>query len=69
MADVAWAAAQYLDWTGTRFAAGPGRRLLAETARYWASRVRFDRGGEPTSMASSGRTSTTSRSTTTLSPT
>jgi len=46
VADVAWAAAQYLDWTGDqRFAAGPGRRLLAETARYWASRVRFDREG------------------------
>ena len=45
-ADVAWAAACYLDWTGdVEFAAGPGRELLSETARYWASRVRFDRGG------------------------
>ncbi len=41
-ADVAWSASCYLDWTGDReFAAGPGRELLTETARYWASRVRF----------------------------
>ena len=40
--DVAWAAACYLDWTGdAAFAAGPGRELLVETARYWASRVRY----------------------------
>ncbi|HEU6446380.1 MAG TPA: glycosyl hydrolase family 65 protein [Gaiellaceae bacterium] len=46
VADVAWAAAQYLDWTGDpEFAAGPGRELLAETARYWASRVRLDPNG------------------------
>ncbi|MFA5883583.1 MAG: glycosyl hydrolase family 65 protein [Acidimicrobiia bacterium] len=38
---VAWAAAHYVDWTGDRdFAAGAGARLLAETARYWASRAR-----------------------------
>jgi trehalose/maltose hydrolase-like predicted phosphorylase len=44
--DVAWAAAQYLAWTGDEeFASGPGRELLVETARYWASRVRFDQGG------------------------
>jgi trehalose/maltose hydrolase-like predicted phosphorylase len=44
-ADVAWAAACYLDWTGDEdFAAGPGRELLVETARYWASRVRFSGG-------------------------
>jgi trehalose/maltose hydrolase-like predicted phosphorylase len=44
-ADVAWAAACYLDWTGDEeFAAGPGRELLTETARYWASRVRFSGG-------------------------
>jgi trehalose/maltose hydrolase-like predicted phosphorylase len=43
--DVAWAAASYLDWTGdTAFAAGPGRDLFVETARYWASRVR--KGGD-----------------------
>ena len=46
VADVAWAASCYLDWTGDEeFAAGPGLRLLVETARYWASRVRFDRDG------------------------
>ena len=39
--DVAWAAASYLAWTGDdEFAAGPGRDLFVETARYWASRVR-----------------------------
>ncbi len=41
-ADVAWAASAYLDWTGDEsFASGPARELLVETARYWASRVRF----------------------------
>lgn len=46
VADVAWAAAHYLDWTGDdEFARGPGRLLLAETARYWASRIRLDAGG------------------------
>ncbi len=40
-ADVAWAAACYVDWTGDEeFAAGPGRELFVETARYWASRIR-----------------------------
>jgi trehalose/maltose hydrolase-like predicted phosphorylase len=44
--DVAWAAACYLDWTGDEeFAAGPARRLFAETARYWASRIRMGRDG------------------------
>ena len=44
--DVAWAAAYYLAWTGDdAFATGPGRDLLVETARYWASRVRFDLDG------------------------
>ena len=44
--DVAWAAAYYLAWTGDAvFATGPGRELLIETARYWASRVRFNRDG------------------------
>ncbi len=39
-ADVAWAAAHYASWTGLHApAAGP---LLAETARYWASRCRLD---------------------------
>jgi trehalose/maltose hydrolase-like predicted phosphorylase len=45
-ADVAWAADTYLAWTGDRaFEQGPFRALLTETARYWASRVRFDRAG------------------------
>jgi trehalose/maltose hydrolase-like predicted phosphorylase len=40
---VAWATAHYLDWTGdSDFEAGPGGALLVETARYWASRARFD---------------------------
>src|SRR5262249_37833229 len=43
VADVAWAAACYLDWTGDdEFLEGPGRDLIVETARYWASRVRVD---------------------------
>jgi trehalose/maltose hydrolase-like predicted phosphorylase len=46
VADIAWAAKRYADWTGDRaFLAGPGRDLLVETARYWASRVRIDRDG------------------------
>lgn len=45
-ADIAWSAAAYVDWTGdAEFAAGPGRELLVETARYWASRIRLDRRG------------------------
>jgi trehalose/maltose hydrolase-like predicted phosphorylase len=45
-ADVAWAACRYVSWTGDdAFLAGPGRRLLVETARYWASRVRTDEAG------------------------
>jgi trehalose/maltose hydrolase-like predicted phosphorylase len=40
VADVAWAAATYADWTGDRaFESGPGRELLVETARFWASRL------------------------------
>ena len=43
VADVAWAAACYSDWTDDEgFRAGPGRRLLVETARYWASRIERD---------------------------
>lgn len=43
---VAWAAAHYLDWTGDdEFAAGPGGKLLVETARYWASRLEVDPNG------------------------
>jgi trehalose/maltose hydrolase-like predicted phosphorylase len=46
VADVAWAACQYVAWTGDEeFARGPGLTLLVETARYWASRVSIDRGG------------------------
>jgi len=34
VADVAWAAACYVDWTGDEaFAAGPGRELIVQTAR------------------------------------
>jgi trehalose/maltose hydrolase-like predicted phosphorylase len=44
--DVAWAACCYVDWTGDRqFAMGAGLRLLIETARYWASRIRLDPSG------------------------
>ncbi len=40
VADVAWGAACYADWSGDRaFASGAGLRLLVETARYWASRA------------------------------
>ncbi len=46
VADVAWAAAWYIDWTGDDgFARGPGRELLVETARYWASRIRTEPDG------------------------
>ena len=45
-ADIAWAAAHYLDWTGRNdLLRGPVRHLLADTARYWASRVRLDSDG------------------------
>lgn len=43
VADVAWAACQYADWTGDEsLLEGPGRALVLDTARYWASRVRLD---------------------------
>ncbi len=46
VADVPWAACRYADWTGDDgFLEGPGRALLLDTARYWASRVRRDRAG------------------------
>ena len=46
VADVAWAAARYAAWTGdAAFLAGPGRELIIDTARYWASRVRRDEEG------------------------
>ncbi len=40
VADVAWAACRYSDWTGdVAFLTGPGRPLVTDTARYWASRI------------------------------
>jgi trehalose/maltose hydrolase-like predicted phosphorylase len=46
VADVAWAAWQYADWTGdSTLLDGPGRPLVLDTARYWASRVRLDGSG------------------------
>ncbi|MGZ8707730.1 MAG: glycosyl hydrolase family 65 protein, partial [Gaiellaceae bacterium] len=47
VADVAWAAGCYVDWSGdAAFATGPGRELFTESARYWASRIRVDRSGQ-----------------------
>jgi trehalose/maltose hydrolase-like predicted phosphorylase len=44
--DVAWAACRYAAWTGdTAFLAGPGRPLLVETARWWATGIRQDADG------------------------
>jgi trehalose/maltose hydrolase-like predicted phosphorylase len=46
VADVSWAASCYVDWSGDEsFARGPGRRILIETARYWASRIHLDPDG------------------------
>lgn len=46
VADVAWAGACYIDWTGDQaFAAGAGRELLLQTARWWASRIERDEHG------------------------
>ena len=46
VADVAWAAACYIDWTGDEaFASGPGRELIVQTARWWASRIELDAHG------------------------
>ncbi|MGB8649218.1 MAG: glycosyl hydrolase family 65 protein [Mycobacteriales bacterium] len=46
VAEVAWAACCYVDWSGDReFAAGGGLRLLVETARFWASRIEVDGDG------------------------
>jgi len=43
VAQVPWAACCYVDWSGDEeFARGPGRQILVETARYWASRIRVD---------------------------
>jgi trehalose/maltose hydrolase-like predicted phosphorylase len=50
VADVAWAACCYADWSGDiAFLQGPGFDLVVDTARYWASRVRWDRSGRATS--------------------
>ncbi|MGZ4736359.1 MAG: glycosyl hydrolase family 65 protein [Acidimicrobiia bacterium] len=46
VADVAWGAACYLDWTGDdHFARNAGAKILVETARYWASRIRVEPDG------------------------
>jgi trehalose/maltose hydrolase-like predicted phosphorylase len=46
VADVAWAAACYIDWTGDEaFASGPGRELIVQTARWWAARIERDEHG------------------------
>jgi trehalose/maltose hydrolase-like predicted phosphorylase len=46
VADVAWAADCYVAWTGDQaFATGPGRELLVQTARWWASRLELDPDG------------------------
>ncbi|MGZ4140974.1 MAG: glycosyl hydrolase family 65 protein [Actinomycetota bacterium] len=46
VADVAWAAVHYARWTGDdEFLRGPGRALVIDTARYWASKMRFDNRG------------------------
>jgi trehalose/maltose hydrolase-like predicted phosphorylase len=44
-ADVAWAVDHYVDWTGDEgFLVGDGRRILRETARFWASRIECEAG-------------------------
>jgi trehalose/maltose hydrolase-like predicted phosphorylase len=46
VADVAWAACHYADWTGDHaFLTGPGRALVTDAARYWASRTSTDASG------------------------
>ena len=46
VADIAWAACRYADWSDDQaFASGPLPRLLVETARYWASRIEYDADG------------------------
>jgi trehalose/maltose hydrolase-like predicted phosphorylase len=43
VADVAWSAAEYAAWTGDEaFLTGDARPLVTETARFWASRARWD---------------------------
>jgi hypothetical protein len=46
VADIAWAVAEHIAWSGDEtFARGGGRRLLIETARFWASRLERDADG------------------------
>ncbi len=46
VADVAWAAVNYVDWTGDEtFMVDIGADLLLETARYWESRVEVSADG------------------------
>ncbi|HXQ61056.1 MAG TPA: glycosyl hydrolase family 65 protein [Acidimicrobiales bacterium] len=46
VADVSWAAYCYADWSGDEeFVRGSGLRILVETARYWASRIRLESDG------------------------
>jgi trehalose/maltose hydrolase-like predicted phosphorylase len=45
VADVAWAAACYMDWTGDRTFAAQVRELMVPTARWWASRIEEDEQG------------------------
>jgi len=46
VADVAWAACHYADWTGDHaFLSGPGSALVTDAARYWASRTWTDTSG------------------------
>jgi Glycosyl hydrolase family 65 central catalytic domain len=46
VADVAWAAACYTEWTGDHaFAAAEGRELIVQTARWWAARIERDPDG------------------------
>ncbi len=46
VADVAWANACYIDWTGDEgYTRGPGHTLFVETARFWASRIRVEGDG------------------------
>lgn len=43
VADVAWAACEYATWAGDdAFLRGPGRDLVVDGARWWASRIRED---------------------------
>jgi trehalose/maltose hydrolase-like predicted phosphorylase len=42
-ADIAWAVCEYAAWTGdTAMLTGAGGELIADTARYWASRAELD---------------------------